>query len=294
MSTIFHVLLTGGVGSRLWPLSRQSRPKQYLQLFSELSLFELAVKRNAAFSDGLIVVGNGGTKNLSAQGLQKLNITDYLDIVEATPRNTAPATAFAAFASQANDFLLVTPADLIIAEGDKYSTAVKKAIKLAEKDHLVVLGGIPGNSGIFCFKAGVFLEELKKYAPEVYEKSLKAWKTADENHIKLKDLESIPSVSVDCAVIEKSERVKVVPLEFNWCDIGNFEAVYNILREQGHPVDNAGNMHIGSGKHTSFLGLNDCILISTEDACLVLSKAASQSVKELYLELEKNHLQLIQ
>ncbi|SFN76219.1 Nucleotidyl transferase [Salegentibacter flavus] len=96
---IQHVILTGGVGSRLWPLSRQSRPKQYLEIFSERSLFELAVERNLPFSDSLIVVGNKGNRQLSEASLKKAGITEYADIVEVTPRNTAPAIAFAAFAA---------------------------------------------------------------------------------------------------------------------------------------------------------------------------------------------------
>src|SRR5690554_763747 len=114
MSKVKHVILTGGVGSRLWPLSRISKPKQYLDIFSESSLFELTVRRNASFSDGLIVVGNQLNRILSEKSLKKLGIEEYVDIVEFAPRNTAPAIAFAAFASDAEDILLVTPADHII------------------------------------------------------------------------------------------------------------------------------------------------------------------------------------
>lgn len=333
MNHIYHIVLTGGVGSRLWPLSRQSRPKQYLELFSDHSLFELAVKRNREFANALIVVGNQGNKELSAKGLRKLGVTDYLDIVEATPRNTAPAIAFAAFAARPQDILLVTPADHIIKEGPEYSRAVKKAIKLAAQDHLVTFGIKPSrpetgygyiefqkdevlsfrekpnaatandflrqgdflwNSGMFCFKAGVFLEELKKYTPEVYNYSRKAWDTATENELEMTTSLDIPAISVDYAVMEQSDRIKVIRSNFEWSDMGSFEAVYDYLKDQGQPVDSFGNMQIGSAKHTSFLGLEDCILVSTDDAYLVLSKAASQNVKELYQDLEKNNLALIQ
>ncbi len=94
---VLHVVLTGGVGSRLWPLSNQSQPKQYLQLFSDSSLFELTVQRNARFSNELVVVGNQHNTELSRSSLEKLNTLDYTNIVEATPRNISPAIAFAAF-----------------------------------------------------------------------------------------------------------------------------------------------------------------------------------------------------
>ena len=332
MSTIQHVLLTGGVGSRLWPLSRQSRPKQYLNIFSDNSLFELAVKRNAAFSDGLIVVGNRGNRQLSEAGLQKLGITEYTDIVEATPRNTAPAIAFAAFAANQDDILLVTPADHIIKEGPEYSMAVQKAIDLAQQDNIVTFGIQPTkpetgfgyiefrenevlsfrekpdletaqnfiatgnflwNSGMFCFKAGIFLEELKKHTPEVYQKSLEAFEAAKDHHLEETSSLEIPSISVDYAVMEKSDRIKVVPSSFEWSDMGSFEAVYDYLKEQGHPVDEFDNMVIGSDSYTAFIGLQNSILVFTEDANLVLQKEASQDVKNIYQKLEQEQSLLI-
>ena len=334
MPKIHHVLLTGGVGSRLWPLSRQSRPKQYLNIFSNSkSLFELAVERNAPLTDNLIVVGNRGNRELSEASLEKFGVTDYVDVVEATPRNTAPAIAFASFAAQPEDILLVTPADHIIKEGADYSNAVKRAIGLAKQNNIVTFGITPTrpeigygyieheqeevlsfrekpnearakdfiekgsflwNSGMFAFKAGIFLKELEEFAPNVFEDALAAWNEAENGKLELLSSLEIPSVSVDYAVMEKSSKIKVVPSSFGWSDMGSFEAVYDYLKEEGQPVDKFGNMQIGSSKHVSFVGLTNCILVSTDDATLVLSKAASQGVKELYQELEKNNLQLVQ
>lgn len=332
MPTIQHVLLTGGVGSRLWPLSRQSRPKQYLNIFSDNSLFELAVKRNTAFTDGLIVVGNQGNRLLSETGLKKLGITDYTDIVEATPRNTAPAIAFAAFAAEPEDILLVTPADHIIKEGPEYAIAIQNALELAKEDNIVTFGIQPTkpetgfgyieynenevisfrekpnletaqkfletgnflwNSGMFCFKAGVFLEELRKYQPELYRRSLIAWTNQDNGYLEIQTSLETPSISVDYAVMEKSERIKVIPSNFEWSDMGSFEAVYEYLKEQGHPVDEAGNMVIGSNRYTSFVGLRESILVITDNANLVLQKEASQEVKNIYQSLETSKSPLI-
>jgi mannose-1-phosphate guanylyltransferase len=332
MTKVLHVLLTGGVGSRLWPLSRQSRPKQYLDIFKGNSLFELSVMRNSNYAGELIVVGNSENQHLSVEALDKLKLEDYKSIEEATPRNTAPAIAFAAFAAQAEDILLVTPADHIIEDGEEYKKAIRSAVQLAAENFLVTFGVHPTkpetgygyieftgdnvlsfrekpdketadtflktgnflwNSGMFCFKAGIYLEELKKYSPEVYQRSLQAWEKAENGKLELETSLQIPAISVDYAVMEKSDKIKVVKADFEWSDMGSFEAVYDYLKEQGQPVDQNGNMQIGSKKHTSFAGLQNCILVETEDANLVLAKEASQDVKQIYQELEQTNSALI-
>lgn len=332
MTEVLHVLLTGGVGSRLWPLSRRSRPKQYLDIFSGKSLFELAVQRNRAFSNRLLIVGNEASGTLSEEILEKLGISDYQTILEATPRNTAPAIAFAAFSAEPDTILLVTPSDHFISEGEGYRTAMENAIRFASDDYLVTFGIQPTrpetgygyieysgtnvvsfrekpdtetaeafikkgnflwNSGMFCFKAAVFLEELRKFSPEVYQKSLIAWQKADSGNLELSSSIEIPAISVDYAVMEKSAMLKVVPAEFEWSDMGSFEAVYDYLRQKGHHLDDNENMQIGEFKPTYFLGLRNCILVSTQDANLVLSKNFSQDVRLIYKELEKNNPDLV-
>jgi len=296
------------------------------------SLFELAVTRNAAFSKGLIVVGNQGNRHLSEASLGKLNIPHYTHIVEATPRNTAPAIAFAAFAARPQDILLVTPADHIIKEGEAYDKAISQAVALAENDAVVTFGVNPTkpetgygyiefegddvlsfrekpdretavefietgkflwNSGMFCFKAGIFLEELKKYAPEVYAQSKAAWEATTNNELELLTSLEIPSISVDYAVMEKSEKIKAVKADFEWSDMGSFEAVYDYLKEQGQPVDDYGNMIIGTTKYTAFAGLQNCIFVRTDDANLILAKNSSQDVKNIYQHLETHHPELV-
>jgi mannose-1-phosphate guanylyltransferase len=277
-------------------------------------------------------VGNRGNRQLSENSLQKLGISKYVDIVEATPRNTAPAIAFAAFAAKPEDILLVTPADHIIKEGPEYTIAVQQAIQQAEQDNIVTFGIQPTrpekgygyiefsgnevlsfrekpdaqtaehflekgsflwNSGMFCFKAGVFLEELQKYAPEVYTKSLATWEEAKNGRLKTFSSLEIPSISVDYAVMEKSEKMKAVPSHFEWSDMGSFEAIYDYLREEGHPVDLEGNMVIGCEKFTAFVGMKNSILVCTEDANLVLQKEVSQDVKNIYQKLEQEQSLLI-
>ncbi|MCM8568747.1 sugar phosphate nucleotidyltransferase [Gramella jeungdoensis] len=332
MSEIIHVLLTGGVGSRLWPLSRKSRPKQYIDLFGGYSLFELSVKRNSSISTKLNVVGNVDNNELSQKSLSKLGKVDYMNIVEATPRNTAPAIAFSAFAAHPEDILLVTPADHIIKEGTEYTESVKRAIELAGEGYIATFGIKPEkpetgygyieqkgedvvafrekpnletakqflaagnflwNSGMFCFKAGVFLEELKKYEPEVFARSMEGWFNNKEGKLDLEDSLKIPSISVDYAVMERSDKMKVVASEFEWSDMGSFEAIYEYLYSQGHPIDDNGNMVIGSENYTAFVGFKNSILVCTPDANLVLSREQSQEVKKVYSNLESSNSVLV-
>jgi len=288
--------------------------------------------RNSNYAEELIVVGNSDNQHLSVEALKKLQHKGYKSIIEATPRNTAPAIAFAAFAAEAEDILLVTPADHIIEDGEAYKKAILHAVELAAENFLVTFGVHPTkpetgygyiefkednvlsfrekpdketadtflktgnflwNSGMFCFKAGIYLEELKKYSPEVYQKSLQAWEKAENGKLGLETSLQIPAISVDYAVMEKSDKIKVVKADFEWSDMGSFEAVYDYLKEQGQPVDQNGNMQIGSKKHTAFAGLQNCILVETEDANLVLAKEASQDVKQIYQELEQMKSNLI-
>jgi len=331
MSKITHVILTGGVGSRLWPLSRKSQPKQYLPLFEGKSLFEMTAERNATVAEKLIVVGSKDNCHLSRTILENSGV-EYLDIVEAVPRNTAAAIAFAAFASDPEDILIITPSDHVIDGDSAYAQSMAEAVEKAKQNFIVTFGVHPTkpetgygyiehkgdevlsfrekpnlvtaqdfidrgnflwNSGMFCFKAGVLLEELKAYQPEVYEKSLIAW-TANENG-RLDEALSmdIPSISVDYAVMERSKKIKVVPAIFSWSDLGSFDSVYDYLKLKGHKVDESGNMVIGNDNYTAFLGLENTIFVYTPTANLILHKEHSQEVKNVYNHLEKNKPHLL-
>ncbi|WP_413999320.1 mannose-1-phosphate guanylyltransferase [Flavobacterium sp. W1B] len=331
IKSITHVILTGGVGSRLWPLSRKSQPKQYLNLFGGKSLFEMTVDRNRNIADKVMVVGNIDNCHLSRQVLEKTN-TAYIDIIESTPRNTAAAIAFAAFASDPDDILIVTPSDHIIDEMEEYETAIGGAIEKASQGFIVTFGIVPTkpetgygyierkgddvisfrekpnqvsardfiakgnflwNSGMFCFKAGVLLEELKAFHPEVYETSKTAWENNKNGNLDLDLSLQIPSISIDYAVMERSKKIKVVSSKFSWSDLGSFESVYDYLVSIGHPVDENGNMVIGTTNYTAFIGMKDTIFVCTDTANLILKKEFSQDVKSLFNELERKNSELL-
>ena len=331
MSTI-NVILSGGVGSRLWPLSRKSRPKQYLPIFDGETLFQKTALRNKAFCEKVMVVGNCDNYELSRKDLENSQITDFTEIIEACPRNTAAAIAFAAFAVDPDDILFVTPSDHLIDSTVEYQTAVNRAIQLAKEGYIVTFGLKPSkpetgfgyieavgeevksfrekpnletaeeflkkgnffwNSGMFCFKAGIYLDELLKYEPDVFHTSKEAFVNSNSGKLDFELSMAIPSISVDYAVMEKTEKIKVVPSNFQWSDMGSFESIYDYLENEGHPKDELGNMVIGTTIHTEFTGLTNTILIQTTDAILVLKKESAQDVKKIYERLEKEKPELV-
>jgi len=139
MSKVIHVILSGGVGSRLWPLSRKSNPKQYLKLFKEGSLFAMSVERNRNLCDALSVVGNVDNYTLSEEVLTEMKLP-YTNIIESTPRNTAAAIAFAALAADPSDILLVTPSDHVIVGKEQYDQAIQEGIAKAREGYIVTFG----------------------------------------------------------------------------------------------------------------------------------------------------------
>ncbi|WP_313636315.1 mannose-1-phosphate guanylyltransferase [Empedobacter sp.] len=326
---IINVILTGGVGSRLWPLSRKEKPKQYIDLFEGKSLFQQTIIRNKDICDELIVVGNVDNYHLSRKALKDLGIEKYHEVIETTPRNTAAAIAFAAFKAQPEDILLVSPSDHLIEDDDIYRKAIQEAIELAKKGSIVTFGLQPTkpetgygyiqikngdvlgfrekpnletaqeflksgdfywNSGMFCFQAKTFLNELKIHESEVYESALKAFELSKDNILPLKESLLIPSISIDYAVMEKTDKLQAVIGHFKWSDMGSFESIYDYLLSKKHPIDKHGNMVIGSDLHTEFLGFKKSILVITKDAILVLKKEKAQDVKKIYENLSETKL----
>lgn len=330
---IINVILSGGVGSRLWPLSRKEKPKQYIDLFEGKSLFQQTIIRNKDICEELIVVGNVDNYHLSRKALKDLGIEKFHEVIEATPRNTAAAIAFAAFKAHPEDILLVSPSDHLIEDLDIYNSAIQEAIELAKKGSIVTFGLQPTkpetgygyiqikngdvlgfrekpnldtaqeflkladfywNSGMFCFQAKTFLNELKIHEPDVFESALKAFELSKDNILPLEESLIIPSISVDYAVMEKTEKLQAVIGRFKWSDMGSFESIYDYLLSKKHPIDKHGNMVIGSKLHTEFLGLKKCILVITDDAILVLKKEKAQDVKKIYENLSSNNKKILE
>jgi len=330
---LINVILSGGVGSRLWPLSRKSRPKQYIPLFDGQTLFQMCAIRNSKVVDSIQVIGSVDNYKLSRTDFEEANITNYTEVIEAAPRNTAASIAFAAFAAQPDDVLLVTPSDHIITGEEAYAKAISEAVALAKENNIVTFGAVPlrpetgygyiehdaqynvlsfkekpdvatatayvnsknylWNSGMFCFTASVYLEELKTYSPAIYEAAKAAFEKAENGFLPQEETMQIPSLSVDYAVMEHSKKIKVVPFTFDWNDLGSFESIWEYL-EKTKPEEKKQNLVLGSTKHVEFIGLENLILVETADAILVMPRNHSQDVKKVYERLEKESPDLLQ
>lgn len=331
--SIIHVILSGGVGSRLWPLSRKSRPKQYIPMFGGKSLFQLTAERNKGLVDEVIIVGNKDNYHLSQADLAAVGIHTYRQIMEAEPRNTAAAIAFAALAAQPEDVLLITPSDHIIGDEAAYAEAIGHAIQCTQADYLVTFGIKPTkpetgygyieydgndvlsfrekpdfvtaqsfmeqgtflwNSGLFCFKAGVYLHELHGHEPLLYHAAQQAWGAQTAGFLPAAETAHIPAKSVDYAVMEKSSLIKVIPSHFTWSDLGSFEAMWDYFeQDENCPHLHQNNLVLGTTKHVEFLGVEGVVLVETPDAILVVSKEKSQEVKGIYEKLEREKSELL-
>jgi mannose-1-phosphate guanylyltransferase len=333
------VILCGGSGTRLWPISRTLYPKQFVKLFDNESLFQKTIQRNASLADSFSIIINQEQYFLGLDQMEELKIKSTKDyILEPLGRNTAPAIAMAALAATPDEILLVVPSDHLIGNQSAYEKAVKQAQELAVNDELVTFGIKPGypetgygyieahgievksfkekpdlekaeayvkagnyfwNSGMFCFKARIYLEELQKSAPDIFEQSKKAFESARRDsaiRINMDDMRAIRSESIDYAVMEKSTRVKVIPSDIGWSDLGSFDSLYEALPKDkngntySENIINLGsknNLILGNKRLISTIDVEDLMIIDTQDAIVIAKKGSTQKVKELVGEVKK-------
>lgn len=338
------VVLAGGSGTRLWPLSRKLFPKQFIQLFEDRSLFQKTLTRNKI--NNISVVTNEQQYFLVIDQAKEDGYENLEFILEPVGRNTAPAIALACFDAKPDEVILVTPSDHIIKKEGEYLKCLQKAEKLAQQGHLVTFGIAPTfpstgygyiqadgenvisfkekpdlftadkyvksgnyywNSGMFVFKAGVFLEELNKFSPDIYKASKKAFENAVTDssgmlRIKHDDMMAIPANSIDYAVMEKSNKVKVVSADIGWSDLGSYDEIaeyFNDGKSEGKykediAIDSENNFVVSTeGKIVSTAGVSDLVIIDTSDALLIARKGETQKVKQIVDELQKRGSALI-
>lgn len=335
-----NIILCGGSGTRLWPISRTLMPKQFVKLFDDKSLFQLTINRNSKFCSKNFIVSNSEQYFLALDQIDQLgNRFESEYLLEPVGRNTAPAIALACMELDYDEIVFITPSDHLIKNQDEYKNVVEKAEKLAKDGYLVTFGitatypetgygyieasnydvkafhekpdeetakkyleagNYYWNSGMFCFKAGVFLDELKKYSPTIYETSLKAFNNANkENMIRIKhdDMINIPEDSIDYAVMEKSSLVKVIPSDIAWSDLGSFDSLYEELPKDGNgntindnflSIDSKNNLIYGKQRKIATVDIEDLIIVDTGDALLISKKGSSQKVKKVVEEIRKN------
>ena len=352
---IIPVILSGGSGTRLWPLSRAMYPKQLLPLAGKGTMLQETVSRLASMIDigPVFCVCNEEHRFLVAEQLRQ--VTDSVGgiILEPVGRNTAPAVAVAAMQVRKqfpDAVMLVLPADHVIRDVDAFAAAVAVGTAAAEQGALVTFGVVPDapetgygyiraadagtgsdlpdgvmpvaefvekpdretaegyvasgnyfwNSGMFLFRADRYLEELEIHAPAIFEASGAALEQAatDLDFLRLErgSFEACPSDSIDYAVMERTSRAAVVPLDAGWNDVGAWSALWGVesrdddgnVRKGDVLVQNVTGSYIHStSRLVAAVGLDDCVVVETSDAVLVASKDRVQDVKAIVQELKE-------
>ena len=336
------IILAGGGGTRLFPLSRTCFPKQFMKVGGEQSLLEQTAKRflPLAKAEDIVIVTNEKyfhhvKSELTGCGLQEAHV-----ILEPVGRNTAPAIALAVqycqerMQAQPNEVLLVTPSDHIVKQRDLFVRAIRQGEALAQLEQLVTFGVTPSsaetgygyieagepiqdgfavrsfkekpdqntaqayvasgkyywNSGMFAFTAEYMKQALQTYQPEIFELLQGGYEPA------LTAFAQMPDISIDYAVAEKSTQVVTVPLTAYWNDIGSWDAIYDVLDkdEDGNalkgdclPIDCRNSLMLGRSRLIAGIGLEDLLVVETDDVIVVAKKGESQKVKTLVNEIKK-------
>jgi mannose-1-phosphate guanylyltransferase len=339
---VVPVILSGGSGTRLWPMSRPERPKQLLALTAEATMLQLTAER--ATGEGYaapIVVANAAHAALVEEQLAAAGVAAEAIVLEPAGRNTAPAIALAALAAGGGEVpLLVMPSDHVIADPDAFRAAVEAARPLVEEGWLVTFGIAPDapetgygyiqigdqlapgvhrvrrfvekpsrdraqemiaagnhawNGGIFLLRADMLLGALAAYAPDILHACRRAMERATRDGVRVYPDEAAfaasPSESIDYAVMEKADRVAVVPVSMGWSDVGSWDALHAI--SEG---DDAGNVHRGEvvaidtrnclvrsdGPRVALVGVEDLIVVAAGGDILILPRGRSQDVKRVH------------
>jgi mannose-1-phosphate guanylyltransferase/mannose-6-phosphate isomerase len=344
---IVPVILSGGSGTRLWPLSRAVHPKQFHALVDESTLFEQTLQRAGsipAATPPMVICNEAHLGLVSAQ----LGERGGTIVLEPRGRNTAPAVAAAALlaldslAADGDCLLLVLPADHVVEDSAAFGRAVEAGIDAADRGYLVTFGVTPThaetgygylrcgagsgtwfelerfvekpdyeqarayidsgeylwNSGMFLLSARLYLAELERHAPEMLACVREAVKLREpiKQGIRLGTaFGECPADSIDYAVMEKTDKAAAVPLDAGWSDVGSWPALHDVLEsdEAGNTltgnvvVEHArNNLVIADKRLIGIVGLDDIVVVDTDDALLVMSKAEAQRLKQLVEKID--------
>ncbi len=344
-SLVVPVILSGGSGTRLWPVSRESFPKQLWPLVSQHSLIQETARR--AVGPGFaapVIVCNEEHRFLIAEQMRDTGIEGARILLEPVGRNSAPAVIAAALLVSEDDphaVLWMMAADAAITKGAALADALADAVAAARQGHIVLFGMKPTgpetgygyielgeklagqgsarrvarfaekpnaataarlaadgrhlwNSGMFVFTASSLLEEAARHAPAVLEAARRAVATrrADLDFTRLgrEAFEACPNISLDYAIAERTDRAAVVPADLGWSDVGSWSALWELgAKDDGGNVavgdvllEGCGNCYARSdGMLTAVVGLNDAIVVTTEDAVLAMHRDRAQDVKKI-------------
>ena len=345
MSTIQPVILSGGSGTRLWPLSREAYRKQILPLASEQTMLQATWQRVAPIAArGPLVIANEEHRFVAAEQLQQVGAEPAAIILEPVGRNTAPAIAVAALEATRDGgdaLLLVLPSDHVINNETAFRSAVQAAAAAAEAGKLVTFGIVPTgpetgygyikaadgqglraverfvekpdlgtatryvssgqyywNSGMFLFKASRYLQELERFQPAMLAGSRQAWqqarRDADFTRLDKEAFTAVPSDSIDYAVMEKTADAVVIPLDAGWNDVGSWTALRDVSQQDGDGNAHQGdviaidcrNTYAYAQRLVALVGLDDVVVVETDDAVLVGKADRMQEVKTVVAQLK--------
>jgi len=342
------VILSGGSGTRLWPLSRGQYPKQFLPLVTAHTMVQETMLRLSGLV-GLknpIAVCNEDHRFMMAEQLWEIGVKPAAIILEPVGKNTAPAVAMAALSAASQDeVLLVLPADHVITDTSAFHSAIAQAELLAQQGNLVTFGIVPThpetgygyirkdsvqvgstykvgafvekpdlftaknyitsgdylwNSGMFAFTAGNFLKELEKFNPEmlsVCKQALAAAKV-DLDFIRLDKaiFATCPPDSIDYAVMEKTDKAVVIPLDAGWNDVGSWSALWDVTEKDSLgnaisgdvlTVDTQNSYIYSEHKLVTVIGVENLVIVETKDAVMIASKDRVQEVKQIVDQLKQ-------
>lgn len=347
------VIMAGGLGTRLWPMSRQFYPKQFIKIFDGQSLLQKTLLRNQKFGIPSVIVAEDH-RFIAAEQIRELGIEAQL-IIEPTQKNTAPCSIIAALQAKEEgaEQVILLPADLYIENEEAYFEVLKKAIyyskdkiatigikpqsphtgygyiktgsqlknhdstptiyeteKFVEKPELetaksyLASGGYFWNSGIFIYNVDYFLDNVKSLKEDMITLVLKAFRSASKDYDFLRLAKEpylqLESISIDYAFMEHIKDMVLVEGDFGWSDLGSWESLWNISEK-----DNRNNAIIGDvlasgvtnsyirceNKLTAVVGLDNIIVVNTDDALLVADKNRSEDVKNIVNALMKENRQ---
>lgn len=346
----YAVIMAGGRGTRLWPKSRISKPKQTLKLFGDTSLFQDAVDRILPLFNynQVLLITNAEQATILSNQVQNLNPDNI--ILEPEGRGTAPCIGLAALHLIKRDsdaVMAILTADHLIQEKETFRKALKTAYSLAEKGHLVTLGIKPispstgygyikqgekinekndfqvylvseftekpnistamkmlesglysWNSGMFIWRVDRILEEFQKQMPDLYSGLMEIMDSIDTDeyeHVLHKIWPTIEKQTIDYGIMEGAENVVVLPVDIGWSDIGSWSSLAEIYEKDvdGNTfkteyicIDTKNTLVIGEDRLVAMIGINNLIIIDTEDALLICSKDSTQKVREIVKEIE--------
>lgn len=350
------MILSGGAGTRLWPLSRPDCPKQFMPLVTDRSMMQETIHRTiglAGFAPP-VIVSSAAHGALVREQVMATGQAPAAILLEPQGRNTAAAIAIAAAWIVARDpdaLMLVMPSDHVIADLDRFHDAIGRAIPVAREGRLVTFGIHPHypetgygyiakgaaldphpgvhaveqfvekppldlarayleggrhywNGGIFLFGAATLLDELAALAPDVASaaRDAMAAATADDGYVR-PDATAFcasPDVSIDVAVMERTGRAAVVPVDMGWSDVGSWDALWSIRDRDGDDnsvrggavcLDGAGNLvYVDGGPPVATIGMRDCVVVSTAQGVLVMPRDRSQDVKTIVARIKAGAL----